>query len=234
VTNPANGEANTVTKLANIINTNKIDIIVLCYNYDNFLSDRTTDADGVIRVLSDFVINKKGVLIIGGEYNLNHVKQLMKNVYGTVVEPTFSGNVTNRPTNTFLNIDDIVIKGSTTYGSFGNIAGLGFGVDARNANWITYLPPSYANNSVILNTIPTGTFAGNIGLLRHSTLGFIYIGDSGFTTNGVMNVTATGTINTAAAYHNAEMMGNIFVWAIQKVNSSDYNPNYQVDDNFNY
>jgi hypothetical protein len=76
--------------------------------------------------------------------------------------------------------------------------------------------------------------------MRHKTKGFLYYGDSGFSTNGSLNVTVNnngtpanyrddyGVINYSATNGNAQLLGNVLVWAIQRANSPEYQESYKV------
>ncbi|MDR2473945.1 MAG: hypothetical protein LBD53_10395, partial [Tannerella sp.] len=216
VFNYANSEVNSWEKLAKKINDNNIDIIVLSYNYDNAALNEA----GIVHVLTDFVLNKKGVLVCGAEYRLPFVVQLMNNIYGATGanalntntnnnvqsnKASFTGNVTNHADAVVLDIQDIIVKGSTEFGSFGNVAGKTIDVDANNANWIRTenLSQFYKDNSIVIatgpNTDPTAWYRGHIMIMRHKTKGFLYYGDSGFSTNGSLNVTVNNN-GTPANY----------------------------------
>jgi hypothetical protein len=155
----------------------------------------------------------------------------------------FSGNVNYGTPSVVNNIEDIVVKGSTVYGSFGNAAGKGVDVDANNANWIRdeNLPQYWKDSSVIIAQYPGGGNAwrlNDISVMRHKNKGFLYYGDSGFTREDVLNMTEyannpgnldnTAVVDATSTYGNAQLLGNVFVWAVQRANLPEFGYDYKV------
>ncbi|MDR1762863.1 MAG: hypothetical protein LBR64_02740 [Dysgonamonadaceae bacterium] len=246
-------QVNTWEGLANVINTNHIDIIVLAYDWDvNYFA-----TNGMAEVLADFVLHKRGVLICGAEYNLSSVVKMMNYIWqatgsdalNTTADITqssnasFTGNVVDHDEAVVLDIaDEPLIKGSGAYGSFGDVAGKKLQIDYNNANWIRTenLPQYYKDNSVIIATCPdtetTVWYRGHIAVMRHKTLGFVYLGDSGWTDGDanqviVNNTTHIGTIDFNSQYGNTMLYGNVFAWAVRQAYefATDESYNYNVD-----
>ncbi|CAA9194320.1 hypothetical protein FLA105534_00089 [Flavobacterium bizetiae] len=211
-----NGAYNEGTALRNLINTNNIDIIVLGYNH--------TPNAASIAVLNDFVKNKKGVLIHSQENNTGSTADLINAVCGSSVSVSGTGTTNTNP---LLNVSDPILEGP-----FGNIKGLNAGADVNNSYYVTNVPAN-------VTTLATQNGnASRIFSFRHNTLGYMYIGDSGWTAGTSSNtstdtwparITTTGIPQSkpymgGVTVYNSIMYANTMAWAIkyaqENVNSS--------------
>jgi hypothetical protein len=208
-----NGGNNTDTALKNLINSNNIDIIVLGYNY--------IPSNSVSTILNDFVKNKKGVLIHSQESNTTSATNLINTICSssTIV---VSGTGTTY-TNPILNVADPVLTGP-----FGTITGFNVGGDVNNSLYLTGLPT---------NVTSLSTQNGNSSrsfIIKHNTLGYMFIGDAGWTAGDATNtsttifpakMSATGlplpkSYNGGVTVYNSIMYANAIAWAIQYVQSN--------------
>ncbi|KFF09624.1 hypothetical protein [Flavobacterium hydatis] len=205
-----NGGTNTGNTLKNLINTNKIDIIVLGYNYN------TTDAN-TLNILADFVKNKKGVLIQAQENGNAGIATLVNSICGSTITAADVNRDNCTYINPLANIADPIFNGP-----FGNIQGLAIGGDNNNSYSMT-LPA---------NTISLATISGlpaRVTTFRHNTLGYVYCGDGGLltgtsstnnsTTDYPAKITTTGLplskpYNGGTTVYNSIFYANAMAWAI--------------------
>ncbi|MGG5578586.1 hypothetical protein ACPDHL_14770 [Myroides sp. C15-4] len=152
--------------LKNFINNNKIDIIVVGYNY------RPSAAS--IAILSDFVKNKKGVLFHGQENDVAGARDLINSIaYSAATNVSETKKVWVNP---IITSTDPMLDGP-----FGNIVGKALGGDLDNSLYVT----GYSNEFTSLayqNGDPSRSWA-----LKHNTLGFVFIGDGGWVAGNVSN-----------------------------------------------
>lgn len=219
--NLVDGAYNQANVLKNLINTNKIDIIVIGYNYNPNAAS--------ILILEDFVKNKKGVLIHSQETGATGVKNLI-NAIENSPDTSVSGTGTTS-TNSILSIDDPLLNGP-----FGDIRGKNTGADVNNS----YFVGGYA--SAFTSLVPHATDETRSWLIKHGTLGYVYIGDSGWTAGNATNadlvtwpasMTAAGAPKTKAyaggvTVYNSILYANTMAWAIQYV-QENIDVNYQVE-----
>jgi hypothetical protein len=214
-----NGGNNDGNALKTAINNNKIDIIVIGYNY--------TPNAASIAILNDFVKNKKGVLIHSQENNIGSTTDLINAICGSSV--TVSGTGTTY-TNPILNVSDPVLEGP-----FGDIKGLNAGSDVNNSYYVTGLPA---------NVKTLATQNGNASRafsFKHNTLGYMYIGDSGWTAGTSSNtstttwparISSTGlplskSYEGGVTVYNSIMYANAIAWAIQYAQENNV-PSYII------
>jgi hypothetical protein len=193
--------------LKNLIDTNKIDIIVIGYNYIPDIPTRAT--------LDDFVKNKKGVLIHSQEYNDDSTAALINLICeSSSVSISASGTTFTNPV---LNISDPLLNGP-----FGDIRGTNLGSDVNNSVYAKGIP----SNVTALATNKND--ASKVFAFRHNTLGYVFVGDSGWTAGDTSNAAldiwpaknSAGQPVTKAYYdgvtvYNSIMYANAIAWAIQ-------------------
>lgn len=214
------GGYNQGTSLRNLINNNQIDIIVIGYNY---IPNATS-----IGILQDFVKNKKGVLIHSQENDATSTRNLI-NAISNSASTTVSGTGTTY-TNPVVNIDDLIINGP-----FGDVRSKAGGSDVNNSYYVT----GYSNDFISLSHQNGNT--SRSWMLKHKTLGYVYIGDSGWTAGDANNRSTTiwpaamtaGGLPISKAYdggvtvYNSIMYANTITWAIQYAQQHT-NTNYQL------
>ncbi|MCC9043623.1 hypothetical protein LNQ81_13160 [Myroides sp. M-43] len=215
------GGYNQGVALKNLINNNKIDIIVLGYNY-------VPNAES-IRVLEDFVKNKKGFLIHSQENDATSTRNMI-NAIANSPTTAVSGTGTTY-TNPTLLIDNPLLKGP-----FGDITNKALGSDVNNSYYVT----GFSNQYISLahqNADQSRSF-----VLMHSTLGYVYIGDSGWTAGDATNSSTTiwpaamttgGTpiskaYNGGITVYNSILYANIVAKAIEYV-QSNVDVNYTIN-----
>lgn len=163
------------TNLRNYINSDKIDIIWISISGVN---------RGLEDVLTEFVNDKKGVLILSQEANLSDLSHLIDRI-GSVVTTSTAPGVTQGSTvytqsNLVSAIDDPILNGS-----FGDIRSKYLGNDATNGFYWSGFP---ADKYTVLATKSDDTsWAWS---LKHKTKGFVIVGDGGW---------LQGTINNASS-----------------------------------
>lgn len=214
-----NGAYNDGTALRNLINTNNIDIIVLGYNH--------TPNAASIAILNDFVKNKKGVLIHSQENNSGSTADLINAVCGSSVSVSGTGTTYTNP---ILNVADPVLEGP-----FGDIKGFSAGSDVNNSYYVTGVPAN-------VTTLATQNGnASRVFSFRHKTLGYMYIGDSGWTAGTASNnatdiwparITTTGIPQSkpymgGVTVYNSIMYANAMAWAI-KYAQENVNTSYVI------
>lgn len=217
--NIVNGAGNQGNTLRNSINSNKIDVIVIGYNYQPNAAS--------IAILNDFVKNKKGVLLHSQENDANGTRDLI-NAIAYSSSTTVSGTGTTY-VNPIVNIDDPILNGS-----FGDIRSKHSGSDVNNSYYVT----GYSNEFTSLSH-QDGT-TNRSWFLKHNTLGYVYIGDAGWIAGDASNNSTTiwpapmssGGAPISKAYnggitvYNSIMYANAIAWAIQYVQENtnvDYN-----------
>lgn len=205
-----NGGTGQGATLRNNINNNKIDVIVIGYNY--------LPSAASIAILEDFVKNKKGVLIHSQENDATGARNLI-NAIANSATTAVSGTGTTY-INPILNIDNILLNGP-----FGDIRNKAGGSDVNNSYYVTGFSNEYTSFS---------HQQGNTSrswLIKHNTLGYIYVGDSGWTSGDATNSSTTiwpaamtaGGLPISKAYnggtlvYNSILYANIMTWAIQYV-----------------
>lgn len=201
------GYNNTATLIRNHINNSKIDIIVIGYNY--------TPTVDVRAVLNDFVKNKKGVLIHSQENDAAGAQALINLITGG--NTTVSGTGTQFY-NPIVNGTDPIINGP-----FYDAANLGLGSDVNNSYYVANVP---SNTTILasLSTDPSRAF-----MLKHNSLGYLYVGDSGWTSGNTAStnldiwparITTTGLPQSKPYYgntvvYNSYVYANAMAWAIK-------------------
>ncbi|MXO04532.1 hypothetical protein [Flavobacterium sp. HBTb2-11-1] len=215
-----NGAYNYGNSLKNLINTNKIDIVVIGYNY---VPDAAT-----ITVLNDFVKNKKGVLLHTQESDTGGTANLINTICDSSTATISSTGTTY--TNPVLNVFDPLVEGP-----FGDLKGLNLGSDVNNSYYATGLPT---------NVTPLSTQNGNatrIFSFKHNTLGYMFAGDSGWTAGDATNtsttiypakMTSTGlplskAYDSGVTVYNSIFYANTMAWAIKYV-QDNINANYII------
>ncbi|MBO9586340.1 MAG: GHKL domain-containing protein [Flavobacterium sp.] len=210
-----NGAYNTGTSLKNLINSNNIDIIYIGYNYNT--NDATT-----LTILSDFVKNKKGVLIQAQENGNTGLATLINSICGSALTASDINSSGATYINPLANIADPILNGP-----FGNIQGLSIGGDNNNSY---YVP-------TISNIVSLATISGNtsrISTFRHNTLGYLFCGDGGMvagnstdtsTTIYPAKISATGlplskAYTSSTTVYNSIFYANTIAWAIQYVQNN--------------
>ncbi|MBF4465215.1 hypothetical protein [Flavobacterium sp. LC2016-12] len=203
-----NGGYNQGNDLKNSINTNNIDIIVIGYNYHPNAAS--------ITILNDFVKNKKGVLIDSEENDATIIANVINTICGSTTVVASGTGTTN--TNPILNVTDPVLQGP-----FGTIAGFSLGSDVNNSYYVTGLPA---------NVTALSTQNGNatrIFSFKHNTLGYLFVGDSGWSAGDSGNtatdiwpakISGTGVPLSKSYFgsvtvYNSIMYANAMAWAIQ-------------------
>ncbi|WP_353119347.1 hypothetical protein [Myroides odoratus] len=203
-----NGGTNQGTALKNLINNNKIDIIVIGYNY---IPNAAT-----IAILQEFVKVKKGVLIHSQENTSSSVENLI-NAIANSASTSVSGTGTTY-INPILNVDDDILNGP-----FGDIRGKAGGSDVNNSYYVTGYSSEFMSLSHQQGNPSRSWF------LKHRNLGYVYIGDSGWTAGDSSNssttiwpcaITAGGTpisknYNGGVAVYNSIVYANTMTWAIK-------------------
>ncbi|MDM1362197.1 hypothetical protein [Myroides marinus] len=146
--------------LRNIINQEKIDIIWLTFGAMNA---------SYIDVLTEFVNNKKGVLLLNQERDIKDVSMLIDKIGNASAGTTKYSNVITQ-SNLISNIDDPILNGS-----FGDIRNKYFGVDYFYGYCFSNLPLGQYN--VLSTKIDDPTWAFGV---KHKTKGFAVVGDNGW------------------------------------------------------
>ncbi|WP_264550749.1 hypothetical protein [Flavobacterium sp. N2038] len=200
-----NGGYSVGAALKKLINDNKIDIIYVGYNWYYY-----TDA-ATIKVLSDFVKIKKGVLIFANE------RYQAKDVIDAICD----ANVTISATNNGYVYNVSNASDPSLNGPFGDLRGKLLGGDGANSVFVSSGAPA--------NTTVLATQGSNIYSLKHNTLGFVFLGDGGFncgysgygdnvTTTYPAFASTTGTPLSKAynggTIYNSIMYANLMAWAI--------------------
>ncbi|WP_430615340.1 hypothetical protein [Flavobacterium sp. JP2137] len=206
------------TTLRNNINNNKIDIIVLGYN---FLPNAAS-----IEILNDFVKNKKGVLIHSQENDAAGARNLINKITGGSVTVSGTGTTYYNP---ILNVDDSILKGP-----FEDVSGKGGGSDVNNSYYVSDFP----SNMKVL-AIQNG-YASRAWMLKHESLGYVYVGDSGWTSGTPSNtsttiwpayITTTGLPRfknySGGTVYNSFLYANTLAWAVKYV-QLNIQQDYQV------
>lgn len=218
--NIVEGAYNQGNTLRNLINNNKIDIIVIGYNY--------TPNAASITILNDFVKNKKGVLIHSQENDANGARDLINAIaYSATTAVSGTGTTYVNPNES---IDDPILNGP-----FGDARSKHGGSDVNNSYYVTGFSSSYTSLSS-QNGTPSRSW-----LLKHNSLGYVYIGDAGWTAGSASNnsttiwpaaITAGGTpitknYNAGITVYNSIMYANTIAWAIKYV-QENINVDYVV------
>ncbi|MBW3520372.1 hypothetical protein [Flavobacterium sp. NKUCC04_CG] len=194
--------------LRNNINNNKIDIIVLSYN---FLPNAAS-----IEILNDFVKNKKGVLIHSQENSASSTQDLINKISGGSVAVSGTGTTYQNP---ILNVADPILQGP-----FEDVRGKAGGSDVNNSYYVSNFP-----SNLILLATQNGN-ASRAWMLRHNSLGYVYIGDSGWISGTPSNtsttiwpayVTSTGLplskSYSGGTVYNSFLYANTIAWAVKYV-----------------
>ena len=204
------------------INDNKIDVVVIGYNY---LPDNETTA-----ILESFVKNKKGVLIHSQENDDSSTERLINAI--DFSGSTKASHVGMTHINPILNVDSPFLNGP-----FGDIRGKLTGSDVNNSFYVTgissnFTPLIHQNNE-----------NSRYWFFHHNTLGYVFIGDSGWSAgNATLKdrfiwpaaITATGVpisktyINANTTVYNSILYANTISWAIEYVQKNT-NKNYIVE-----
>ncbi|MHC0442820.1 hypothetical protein [Flavobacterium sp. 3-210] len=195
--------------LKNLINNNNIDIIVIGYNY--------IPSAASIAILNNFVKNKKGVLIHSQENDASATANLINTICGSSISVSGTGTSYINPV---LNFSDPLLEGP-----FGDIKGLNLGSDVNN---------SYYATNLSANVKALATQDGNtsrVFTFKHNTLGYMYVGDSGFIAGSPTTynnytiyypafVSSTGLplpkkYDSGRTVYNSMFYANAMAWAIQ-------------------
>ncbi len=214
-----NGANSQDLALKNLINNNKIDIIFIGYNF--------TPTAGSITILDNFVKNKKGVVLHSQENNATSTANLINAICGSSVSVSGTGTTFINP---ILNVSDPLLDGP-----FGNIKGFNLGSDVNNSYYVTGLP----TNVTVLAT-QNGN-ASRVFSFRHNTLGYMFVGDSGWIAGNVGNTStdiwpakmSTTNLPLSKPYmggvtvYNSIMYANTMAWAI-KYAQENVNPAYLI------
>jgi len=217
-TNPfmfIDGGTNDGTALKNLINTNKIDIIIIGYNY--------TPNSASIAILKDFVATKKGVVIQTQENDYAGAQNLINSI---------SGGSINVGAGSSTHINPIVgLSGNPIInGPFGNLSSgkyLGADVGTTHAN-VGNVPA----NMTVLATSSSDASKGYV--IMHNTLGYIFCGDGGLLGGNVTEtstdrypakITATGLpiskpYTSGVSVDNSTFYANMMAWAIKYVQTN--------------
>ncbi|MDM1404072.1 hypothetical protein HX039_08130 [Myroides marinus] len=146
--------------LKQAINKDNIDIIWIAISGVN---------TNYIDVLTEFVNNKKGVLILSQERNMGDVAKLIDRIGDAPAGTTkFDDKFTQ--SNLISNIDDPVLNGS-----FGDIRNKYLGIDYFAGYYFSNLPLGQYN--VLSTKIDDPTWAFGV---KHKTKGFVALGDNGW------------------------------------------------------
>jgi len=208
--NIVNGAGSMGASLSNLINNNDIDIIVIAYTYfPNAAS---------ILILEDFVKNKKGVLIHSQEYELPGALNLINRISdSSSMNLSIAGATWLNPV---LSISDPILNGP-----FRDLKGSTIGADLNSSSYLTGLPANMISLAT-KNGVPNSSF-----VTKHATLGYIFIGDSGWTAGDITNtsttiwpakmsstgVPQTKAYNSGSTVINSFLYANVMAWAIQYV-----------------
>ncbi|ROI02134.1 hypothetical protein EGI16_14730 [Chryseobacterium sp. G0240] len=207
--------------LKNLINDNNIDIIIVGYNYN---ANATS-----IPILEDFVKNKKGVLIYSEEYQASLSAQLINRICGGT---TTLGKIAGSQYDQLTDVNDPILNGP-----FGDIRGKIIGSDwTGTAYYVRSGTPSGV--TVLANRFnDTSTPL----MFKHNSLGFIYMGDSGWlggsatdTRNTIfpIGMNASGVPQTKPWVGNTTsysgfLYANTIVWAVQYAQTNT-DTNYMI------
>ncbi|MCM5663859.1 hypothetical protein [Galbibacter mesophilus] len=207
--NIINGNNNQGNTLRDLINNNNIDIVVIGFDYRPNADSRT--------ILNDFVQNKLGVLIHSQENDTGSHESLITLICGgnvTVSEANSTSvmNVSNLPGQPILN------------GPFGDTAGLATGGDLNNSSYFENLP------STVTSLASNGNDSSRSWMFVHNTLGYMSIGDSGWTAGDATNssnniwparISSIGVPQPKPGYgsgvtvYNSLIYANAMAWAIE-------------------
>lgn len=218
--NIVNGSTYQGSALRNLINNNKIDIVVIGYNY---IPNAET-----ISILQDFVKNKKGVLIHSQENYANLTVDLINAISyssSTAISGTRSTYI-----NPLVALNDPILNGP-----FGDLRDKSAGSDVNNSYYVT----GYSNDFISLSHV--GGDTSRAWFLKHKSLGYVYIGDGGWTAGDSRNssttiwpaaITAGGTpiakrYDGGVLVYNSILYANTITWAIQYAQENT-NVNYTV------
>ena len=206
IVNGGTGQGNT---LRNNINNNNIDIIIIGYNYLPNAASRD--------ILDDFVKNKKGVLIHSQENDASGAANLINKISGGSVSVSATGRTYYNPT---FNVDDPLLNGA-----FGDMRSKAMGADVNNSYYVQGGLPS---NLIALSS--SNDDVSKVHFLRHNTLGYVYIGDSGWSAGNSTNssttiwpavITSTGVplskSYSGGVVFNSFYYANTVAWAIKYV-----------------
>ena len=189
--------------LKNLINTNKIDIIVVGYNYQpSNVAER--------QLLADFVNLKGGTLLFSSELSASYAIDLINKISGVNVTVALSGG--NNNTDLILSINDPIIKGP-----FGDLSGKYLGNDVANSQ-----PVQATTVPAPLIALATMRVSGLVSAFRDGNKGFFYISDSGWLAGH-----PTASINDRTIYPlqlNADLTPNTKLYGTgTEANSTVYN-----------
>ncbi|QBQ42055.1 hypothetical protein E2P86_13215 [Sphingobacterium psychroaquaticum] len=204
-----NGAYGYGSTLQSNITNNNIDIIVIGYNY--------IPNSATIDILVDFVVNKKGALIFSQETSTSATASIINGISGGNVTVSGTGTTYYNP---ILGVNDPVLNGP-----FGDMRLKGTGSDVNNSYYVTNVP----SNMTILATQQGN--ASRAHIIKHNTLGFMYVGDSGWTAGDVTNTSTTiwpAKVSSSGAplskgydggtvVYNSFVYANAVAWAIKYV-----------------
>ncbi|WP_255555258.1 hypothetical protein [Flavobacterium sp. NKUCC04_CG] len=216
-----NGGTSQGNSIKELINNHNIDIIVIGYDYR---PNRATND-----ILLDFIRNKKGVLIQGQENDNGGIEDLINRISNSTVTKISGWGASAY--NPHTGITDPILEGP-----FGNLVGKGGGGDLNNSYYVTTYPRNMKN---LMSQAGEPTKAW---LLKHESLGYVFIGDAGWLAGDSSNsstgiwpaaISATG-LPVGKPYagdtvvYNSVIYANIMAWAIKYIQEntvSDYKIN---------
>ena len=214
------GQVASAGVLKNFINNNDIDVIFIGFNFSS-LTQTDTQIQELASVFRDFVTVKKGVLLFSDESVPKFAIEVLKAIDPASTSPTFTflGNYINP----ILNTNDPLLNGP-----FGDIRGKSAGTDVQNAIYIK----GFSSNFVSLINHPSSSSGS--WLIKHKTLGAIFVADAGWASG----TSTTGTQTSGPAkmasrdgnrpipkpyggssteVYNSALYANTFAWAIRYV-----------------
>lgn len=200
-------------QLKALINSKKIDIIIIGYNY--WLGQES------IAVLKDFITKKKGVLIHAQEKEEQGVKSFINAISHSANTTVSSSNPTI--TNPIVNIANPILEGP-----FGDVKGKEVGADLNNSLYVS----GFSNDFISL-AHQKGD-ATRSWLLKHKTLGYFFIGDAGWLAGDISQrvgnrwpaaITAKGVpvkkVHSGGIdIYNSILYANIMAWAVEYVDEN--------------
>ncbi|WP_128330777.1 hypothetical protein [Apibacter sp. HY039] len=217
--NIVNGAYAQGTALQNFITNNSIDIVIIGYDYQ--------PTDESITILSNLVKTSDKPIIHSQENGVVSVQNMLNSIFGT-------SNITvtgSSPTlvNPFTNVDNEILNGPF--------------MDLRNATGATDIKygANDVNNSYYVSNLPSTAeiLAYNNGNttvwgLKHASLPYVYIGDSGWML-GLVNNPSDTTYPSAmqplgvpisksyqgGTVYNSYLYANAVAWAIKYVTRND-------------
>ncbi|GHT32389.1 hypothetical protein FACS189434_04020 [Bacteroidia bacterium] len=194
------------------------DIIVLGGNY--FSAMNTEMFGNALNALNYFVKIKRGVLLAFCESE--HAATLVNRIFGSAV----SGGLGNEAGSAyrFRFIDDPILNGT-----FGDLRSRHWGEDATITATLSPAP-----DSAVVFTYGNTIYTSQVTALRHTSLGFVWVGDSGFLFgNGNDSISnpchyeagiPAPQIHYGTPVYNSIFYANAIDWAINYVQKNKKHP----------